>query len=83
MPSAESFQRLAPHLVVRSRRGIVGSSRLATRLRDVGRKASEDGQARPVLITGEGGLDKDNLPAGSRWCGSMAPCPESQAHRRI
>ena len=63
LPSAESFRRLAPHLVVRARRGIVGSSRYATRLRDAVRQASEDAAARPVLISGEPGLEKDNLAA--------------------
>ena len=63
MPSAERFQRLAPHLVVRARRGIVGSSRYATRLREAVRQASEDGAAQAVLISGEPGLEKDNLAA--------------------
>ena len=63
LPGAESFRRLAPHLVVRARRGIVGSSRYASRLRDAVRQASDDGEARPVLISGEPGLEKDNLAA--------------------
>ena len=63
LPSADRYRRLAPHLVVRTRRGIVGSSRYATRLREAVRQASEDGQARPVLISGEPGLEKDNLAA--------------------
>ena len=63
LPSAESFRRLAPHLVVRARRGIVGTSRYASRLREAVRQASEDGQARPLLISGEPGLEKDNLAA--------------------
>jgi transcriptional regulator with AAA-type ATPase domain len=49
--------------VVRARRGIVGTSRYATRLREAVRQASEDGAAQPVLISGEPGLEKDNLAA--------------------
>lgn len=49
--------------MVRARRGIVGSSRYATRLREAVRQVSDDPQARPVLISGEPGLEKDNLAA--------------------
>jgi len=57
------LQQLAPHLVGRVRRGVVGSSRYAVNLRDAVRQASLDPQRRPVLITGEPGLEKDNLAA--------------------
>ena len=55
--------RLAPHLLGRSRRGVVGSSRYADRLRAAVRDAAADPEARPVLISGEPGLEKDNLAA--------------------
>ena len=57
------LQRLAPHLQSRIRRGVVGSSRYAHSLRQAIRDAAEDPQARPVLISGEPGLEKDNLAA--------------------
>ncbi len=60
---AAHLQQLAPHLVGRARRGVVGSSRYARNLRDAVRQASEDPQRRPVLISGEPGLEKDNLAA--------------------
>jgi polyferredoxin len=55
--------KLAPHLLGRSRRGVVGSSRYADRLRAAVRAAAADAEARPVLISGEPGLEKDNLAA--------------------
>jgi len=55
--------KLAPHLLGRSRRGVVGSSRYADRLRAAVRDAAADPEARPVLISGEPGLEKDNLAA--------------------
>ena len=55
--------RLAPYLLGRARRGVVGSSRYAQKLRDAIRAAAADGSARPVLISGEPGLEKDNIAA--------------------
>ena len=55
--------KLAPHLLGRSRRGVVGSSRYADRLREAVRTAAADPQAGPVLISGEPGLEKDNIAA--------------------
>lgn len=52
---------LRPYLVPKVRRGIIGSSRYAVRLRQAIRKASTD--RRPVLIFGEPGLEKDNVAA--------------------
>ena len=57
------LQRLAPHLLGRARRGVVGSSRYARRLRDSVREAAADPGRRPVLISGEPGLEKDNIAA--------------------
>ena len=54
---------LAPYLVGRPRRGVVGSSRQAKRLREELHQASEAPSARPVLLVGEPGLEKDNLAA--------------------
>ncbi|MEB3244183.1 MAG: sigma 54-interacting transcriptional regulator [Cyanobacteriota bacterium] len=61
--SAACLQRLAPHLQQRIRRGVVGSSRYAQNLRRAIREAAEDPQAPPVLISGEPGLEKDNIAA--------------------
>ena len=62
-PQAACLLRLAPYLVGRSRRGVVGSSRYAQALRRAIREASADPGRRPVLISGEPGLEKDNLAA--------------------
>ena len=52
---------LRPYLVPKVRRGIIGSSRYAVRLRSDITKASKDRE--PVLIFGEPGLLKDNAAA--------------------
>lgn len=52
---------LRPYLVSRAKRGIVGTSRYALRLRQQVKQASRDRQ--PVLIFGEPGLEKDNKAA--------------------
>ena len=62
-PTAAELLRLAPWLVGRARRGVVGSSRYARSLRDAARQAAADPEARSVLISGEPGLEKDNLAA--------------------
>ncbi|MFN7741582.1 MAG: sigma 54-interacting transcriptional regulator [Cyanobacteriota bacterium] len=61
--SAACLQRLAPHLVPMVRRGIVGKSRYAQNLNAAIQAAAAAGQARPVLISGEPGLEKDNIAA--------------------
>jgi transcriptional regulator with AAA-type ATPase domain/NAD-dependent dihydropyrimidine dehydrogenase PreA subunit len=53
--------RLRSYLVPKTKRGIVGSSRYAKRLREDIQKASADRQ--PVIIFGEPGLNKDNIAA--------------------
>ena len=58
---APALRRLAPFLLGRVRRGIVGSSRYAQKLRDQIRRAAADPQATAVLISGEPGLEKDNV----------------------
>ena len=64
MPDASAdFQRLAPYVLGRARRGVVGSSRYAQRLRTAVLDAARDAARRPVLISGEPGLEKDNLAA--------------------
>jgi polyferredoxin len=63
LDSQADLLRLASYLVGRSRRGVVGSSRYAKALREAVRQASEDGQRRAVLISGEPGLEKDNIAA--------------------
>ena len=60
-PSA--LLKLAPLLVGQARRGVVGSSRYARALRDSIRQAAQDPTRRAVLISGEPGLEKDNLAA--------------------
>jgi len=54
--------KLAPFLLGRARRGVVGSSRYAQRLREQIRVAAAS-VAQAVLITGEPGLGKDNIAA--------------------
>ncbi|MEC7392317.1 MAG: sigma 54-interacting transcriptional regulator, partial [Cyanobacteriota bacterium] len=52
-----------PYVMGRARRGVVGSSRYAHRLRQALLEAAKDADHRPVLIRGEPGLEKDNLAA--------------------
>ncbi|MEP0753295.1 sigma 54-interacting transcriptional regulator [Trichocoleus sp. Lan] len=52
---------LRPYLVAKARRGVVGKSRYAVRLRQQIKEAAES--RRPVLIFGEPGLEKDNTAA--------------------
>jgi transcriptional regulator with AAA-type ATPase domain len=56
-------QTLQPYLVTRVRRGIIGSSRYAQRLRQDIRQATNTTKHPPILITGEPGLEKDNIAA--------------------
>lgn len=63
MPVADSLLRLAPYLVGRARRGIVGDSRYARSLREAVREASQDPDGGALLISGEPGLEKDNIAA--------------------
>eukprot|EP00887_Chlorella_sp_A99_P003164 scaffold9.g3164.t1 len=55
--------KLAPYLVAPPRRGILGSSRFAQRLRKEIVQAARDKTRRPVLIVGEPGLEKDRIAA--------------------
>jgi len=52
---------LRPYLVNRAKRGIIGKSRYALRLRQQIKKAAEDRKS--ALIFGEPGLEKDNIAA--------------------
>lgn len=52
---------LRPYLVAKAKRGIIGKSRYAVRLRQQVKNAAEDRQS--VLIFGEPGLEKDNMAA--------------------
>ena len=52
---------LRPYLVPKARRGVIGRSRYAVRLRNQIREAAQNRE--PVLIFGEPGLEKDNLAA--------------------
>jgi transcriptional regulator with AAA-type ATPase domain/NAD-dependent dihydropyrimidine dehydrogenase PreA subunit len=60
---------LRPYQVPKAKRGIVGTSRYATRLRQQIKDAARD--RKPVVILGEPGLEKDNTAAlihfGSPW----------------
>ena len=60
---APALRRLAPYLVGSTRRGVVGGSRYAVKLRAALAQAAQDPARRPVLISGEPGLEKDNLAA--------------------
>ena len=59
----QRLERLAPYVLGRARRGVVGDSRYAKRLRNELVEAAQDPAQRPILISGEPGLDKDNLAA--------------------
>ena len=61
--SSAGLQRLALFVLGRARRGVVGSSQYAQRLRTAVLEAARDPQRQPVLISGEPGLEKDNLAA--------------------
>jgi transcriptional regulator with AAA-type ATPase domain/NAD-dependent dihydropyrimidine dehydrogenase PreA subunit len=52
---------LRPYLVPKARRGIIGTSRYAVRLRQQIKEASRD--RKPAIIFGEPGLEKDNIAA--------------------
>ncbi len=52
---------LRPYLVPKARRGIVGTSRYAVRLRQQIKEAARD--RKPAIIFGEPGLEKDNIAA--------------------
>jgi transcriptional regulator with AAA-type ATPase domain/NAD-dependent dihydropyrimidine dehydrogenase PreA subunit len=60
---------LRPYQVVKAKRGIVGTSRYAIRLRQQIKDVARD--RKPTLILGEPGLEKDNIAAlihfGSPW----------------
>ncbi|XZO04623.1 MAG: sigma 54-interacting transcriptional regulator [Microcoleus sp.] len=57
----ERQNALRSYLVPRAKRGVIGNSRYAVKLRQQIRTASSDDRA--VLISGEPGLEKDNLAA--------------------
>ncbi|MEO0929008.1 MAG: sigma 54-interacting transcriptional regulator, partial [Cyanobacteria bacterium J06643_13] len=52
---------LRPYLVSKAKRGVIGKSRYATRLRSQIKEASQTRES--VLLFGEPGLEKDNLAA--------------------
>lgn len=52
---------IRPYLVPKAKRGVVGTSRYAVRLRQQIKQAAQD--MRPVLVFGEPGLEKDNTSA--------------------
>ena len=59
----QRLQQLAPYIVGRVRRGVLGSSRYAIKLREEIKSAAADSSRKPVLISGEPGLEKDNIAA--------------------
>ena len=64
MPNASaSLILLTPYATGRPKRGVVGSSRYAQRLRQQLINAAEDPDHRTLMIRGEPGLGKDNLAA--------------------
>ncbi|MEC8604917.1 MAG: sigma 54-interacting transcriptional regulator, partial [Cyanobacteriota bacterium] len=63
MQEQDRYERLAPYRVLKTRRGVLGSSRYACKLRQELREAANDQARRPVLVMGEPGLEKDNLAA--------------------
>ncbi|KAI8465837.1 MAG: cyclic nucleotide-binding protein [Monoraphidium minutum] len=52
---------LAPYLVAAPKRGVIGTSKYAERLRKQIVEAARDPLRRPVLVFGEPGLNKDNF----------------------
>ena len=58
-----NLELLAPYVMGRTRRGVVGSSRYAKRLRSSIVNAAKDPKRQPLLFLGEPGLGKDNLAA--------------------
>lgn len=52
---------IRPYLVTKAKRGVVGTSRYAVRLRQQIKQAAQD--MRSVLVFGEPGLEKDNISA--------------------
>ena len=59
----EAILRLAPYVVGRARRGVVGRSPYARSLRAAIAAASSNPDRQTVLISGEPGLEKDNIAA--------------------
>jgi len=59
----QQLLKLGPYVMGRVQRGVVGDSRYARRLRSAIHEAAHDPHCRPVLISGEPGLGKDNLAA--------------------
>ncbi len=80
----ERQQALQPYLITRVKRGVVGSSRYATRLRKDIREATslepQAGRRTPVLIFGEPGLGKDNLAALIHFGSSNKATPMIQVN---
>ena len=58
----ERQEILRPYLVTRARRGVIGRSRYANRLRQQIREAFDD-NCSALLISGEPGVEKDNIAA--------------------
>ena len=59
----DQLLQLAPFVMGRVKRGVVGTSRYARKLRLAIHDAAHDPEQRPVLISGEPGLGKDNITA--------------------
>ncbi len=57
----ERFIALRPYLVTKAKRGVVGTSRYAVKLREQIREAADNRDS--ILIFGEPGLEKDNTAA--------------------
>ncbi|KXZ56033.1 hypothetical protein GPECTOR_2g1585 [Gonium pectorale] len=66
---------LAPYLVAAPKRGIIGNSKYADRLRRQVVEAARDKSRRPVLIFGEPGLEKTNVAALIHFGGPSRTTP--------
>ncbi|MGB3300549.1 MAG: cyclic nucleotide-binding domain-containing protein [Phormidesmis sp.] len=77
-------QALLPYRVTTVKRGVVGSSRYAIRLRNNIREAThlepENDRRAPILIFGEPGLNKDNLAALIHFGSSNKAAPMIQVN---
>ncbi len=72
---------LRPYIVPKARRGVVGNSRYAVRLRQQIKRASGDRGS--VLIFGEPGLEKDNLAALIHFGSDRRREPMIQVNSRL
>ena len=62
MQEQDRYERLAPYRVLKTRRGVLGSSRYACKLRQELREAANVQARRPVLVMGSQDWRKTTWP---------------------